>query len=193
MAGRLDHSRIFDAAVFDIDPAPARCFEREIGWQKYRDPTPDRARPRAAVDLDALGERTLWIDCDVLQADGGTRTASITGASLQPPLRAERSWTRGEIARWPLIALVAAVSVGAVGGQSLLDLNYEEDKNATVDLNLVMTSKGVFVELQGAGEEATFSRSELDQMLSLGECGIEQLIVRQRELLKSSVSNLPDF
>ena len=148
---------------------------------------------RAAVDLDALGERTLWIDCDVLQADGGTRTASITGACVATALACGALLDRGEIARWPLTCLVAAVSVGAVGGHSLLDLNYEEDKKTTVDLNLVMTSKGAFVELQGAGEEATFSRSELDQMLSLGEGGIEQLIVRQRELLKSTVSNLPDF
>jgi ribonuclease PH len=148
---------------------------------------------RAAVDLDALGERTLWIDCDVLQADGGTRTASITGACVAVALACGALLNRGEIARWPLICLVAAVSVGAVGGRSLLDLNYEEDKNATVDMNLVMTSKGAFVELQGAGEEATFSRLELDQMIALGESGIERLIARQRELVKSAVSDFPDF
>jgi ribonuclease PH len=148
---------------------------------------------RAAVDLDALGERTLWIDCDVLQADGGTRTASITGACVAIALACAGLLKRGEITRWPLRCLVAAVSIGAVGGQLLLDLNYEEDKDAAVDMNLVMTSKGTLVELQGAGEEATFSRAELDQMLALGESGIQRLIAGQRKLLQETVRELPDF
>jgi len=146
---------------------------------------------RAAVDLDALGERTLWIDCDVLQADGGTRTASITGACVAIALACGALLKRGEIARWPLRCLVAAVSVGAVGGQLLVDVNYEEDRDAAVDMNLVMTSKGAFVELQGAGEEATFSRTELDQMLALGESGIQRLIAGQRKLLQETVGDLP--
>jgi ribonuclease PH len=148
---------------------------------------------RAAVDLDALGERTLWIDCDVLQADGGTRTASITGASVAVALACAGLRARGQITRWPLRCLVAAVSVGAVDERLLLDLNYEEDKNAAVDMNVVMTSKGAFVEVQGAGEEATFSREDLDKMIGLGETGIQRLIARQRELLRSSVVDLPEF
>src|ERR1700719_1126962 len=147
---------------------------------------------RAAIDLDRLGERTLWVDCDVLQADGGTRTASITGASVAVALACAALRARGQLTRWPLRCLVAAVSVGAVDERLLLDLNYEEDKNAAVDLNVVMTSKAEFVEVQGAGEEATFSRGELDQMIALGERGIQQLIESQRELLRSSVAGLPE-
>jgi ribonuclease PH len=148
---------------------------------------------RAAVDLDALGERTLWIDCDVLQADGGTRTASITGASIATALACAKLRAQGAIARWPIRCLVAAVSVGLVHGRLLLDLNYEEDRDAAVDMNLVMTSSGVFVEVQGAGEEATFSTGELNGMIELGEKGIRRLIASQRDLLHSAVSNLPEF
>src|ERR1700747_2501976 len=103
---------------------------------------------RAAVDLDALGERTLWIDCDVLQADGGTRTAAITGASVAVALACAALRARGLITSWPMRCLVAGVSIGVVDGRLLLDLNYEEDKQATVDMNLVMTSDGGFVEVQ---------------------------------------------
>jgi ribonuclease PH len=148
---------------------------------------------RAAVDLDALGERTLWIDCDVLQADGGTRTASITGASIATALACAKLRAQGVIARWPIRCLVAAVSVGLVHGRLLLDLNYEEDRDAAVDMNLVMTSSGLFVEVQGAGEEATFSTGELNGMIELGEKGIRRLIASQRELLHSAVANLPEF
>jgi ribonuclease PH len=147
---------------------------------------------RAAVDLEALGERTLWIDCDVLQADGGTRTASITGASVAVALACAALRVRGQLTRWPLRCLVAAVSVGVVGERLLLDLNYEEDRDAAVDLNVVMTSKAEFVEVQGAGEEATFSRGELDQMIALGEAGIQQLIASQRELLRSNAIGIPE-
>jgi len=147
---------------------------------------------RAAVDLDALGERTLWIDCDVLQADGGTRTASITGASIAAALACTKLRAQGAIALWPIRCLVGAVSVGLVGGQVLLDLNYEEDRDAAVDMNLVMTSTGVFVEVQGAGEEATFSAEELNRMIELGETGIRRLIASQRELLHSAVADLPE-
>jgi ribonuclease PH len=148
---------------------------------------------RAAVDLDALGERTLWVDCDVLQADGGTRTASITGASVAVALACAGLRARGQLTRWPLRCLVAAVSVGVVDERLLLDLNYEEDKNAAVDLNVVMTSKAEFVEVQGAGEEATFTRGELDTMIALGEAGIQQLIASQRELLRSNATGLPEL
>ncbi len=148
---------------------------------------------RAAVDLDALGERTLWVDCDVLQADGGTRTASITGASVAVALACAALRARGQLTRWPLRCLVAAVSVGTVDKRLLLDLDYQEDKNAAVDMNVVMTSTGAFVEVQGAGEEATFSREELDKMIALGESGIQQLLASQRDLLRSSASGVPEL
>src|SRR6202012_5519389 len=133
------------------------------------------------------------VDCDVLQADGGTRTASITGASVAVALACAALRARGQLSRWPLRCLVGAVRVGTVNKRLLLDLDYEEDKNAAVDMNVVMTSTGAFVEVQGAGEEATFSRTELDQMIALGEIGIQRLIARERDLLRSSIVNLPDF
>jgi ribonuclease PH len=148
---------------------------------------------RAAVDLDALGERTLWIDCDVLQADGGTRTASITGASMALACACAKLRKAGAIVRWPLRCLVAAVSVGLVCGRPLLDLNYEEDRDAEVDMNLVMTSAGAFVEMQGAGEEATFTQSDLNGMIELGKTGIDRLIALQRELLRSAIPDLPEM
>src|ERR1700731_2239205 len=109
---------------------------------------------RAAVDLDALGERTLWVDCDVLQADGGTRTASITGASIAMTLACAKLFENKLLTDWPVCCLVGAVSAGVVDGQVLVDLDYEEDRRATVDLNLVMNSRREFIEIQGAGEEA---------------------------------------
>ncbi len=142
---------------------------------------------RTAIDLNLLEEKTIWIDCDVLQADGGTRTAAITGASLAVALACIKLLDQGALKRWPLRQLVAAVSVGVVEGQVLLDLNYKEDKDAAIDLNLVMTSTGSFVELQGAGEESTFSQSELHQMIDLGRKGIEDLIGKQRRFLMESV------
>jgi ribonuclease PH len=145
---------------------------------------------RAAVDLEALGLRTLWIDCDVLQADGGTRTAAITGASIAANLACAKLRAQGVIDQWPIRCLVAAVSVGLVGGAALLDLNYQEDKEAAVDMNLVMTSAGAFVELQGAGEEATFSAEELNQLINLGKAGIEELIARQQEILKEPLQGV---
>jgi ribonuclease PH len=148
---------------------------------------------RAAVDLEALGERTLWVDCDVLQADGGTRTASITGASVAVALACAALQGCGQLTRWPLRCLVAAVSVGTVEKRLLLDLDYQEDKNAAVDMNVVMTSTGAFVEVQGAGEEATFSREELDKMIALGESGIRQLLASQRDLLRSLAADVPEL
>ncbi len=138
---------------------------------------------RTAVDLDKLGPRTIWVDCDVLQADGGTRTASITGASLALNLACRRLLAEGKIAESPIKQLVAAVSVGVIEGVALLDLNYEEDKAVIVDLNLVATEDGGLVEIQGAGEEATFSHTQLQEMLSLGEKGIAALIEAQRRVL----------
>jgi len=138
---------------------------------------------RAVVDLGKIGPRTIWIDCDVLQADGGTRTAAITGASLAVSVACRRLLEEKKIAEPPIKKLVAAVSVGVIDGVALLDLNYQEDKDATVDLNLVATEDGALVEVQGAGEEATFSHEQLLEMLSLGEKGIAALIEAQRAVL----------
>ena len=138
---------------------------------------------RAALDLDKLGQRTMWIDCDVLSADGGTRTASITGASVAAALACRKLMTEGKIKQWPIKQLVTAVSVGIVNGVALLDLNYVEDKDAAVDLNVVMTEGGHFVEVQGSGEESTFSEAELNTMLGLARGGIEELVTKQRAVI----------
>ena len=138
---------------------------------------------RAVVDLELLGQRTLWVDCDVLQADGGTRTASITGACVAMGLAFEKLIAKGSLSKSPLKKLLAAVSVGVVDGTPLLDLNYVEDRDAAVDMNIVLTEDGQFVEVQGSGEETTFSEGELAGMLALGKEGIASLIGSQREIL----------
>ena len=141
---------------------------------------------RAAIDLEALGSRTLWIDCDVLQADGGTRTASITGASVAVSLACRRLMESGKLTADPVKRRVAAVSIGVVGGKSLLDLDYLEDKDAEVDLNLVMTSDLEFIELQASGEESVFGDAHLSEMLEYGRKGIRELCARQEEALSAS-------
>lgn len=138
---------------------------------------------RAVVDLEKLGPRTMWIDCDVLQADGGTRTAAITGASLAVAVACRRLAEEKKIAAPPIRKLVAAVSAGVLNGEPVLDLNYEEDKAVSVDFNLVATEDGEFVELQGSGEETTFSSEQLSEMLALGKNGIAELIAAQRAVL----------
>ena len=138
---------------------------------------------RAALDLDKLGQRTMWIDCDVLSADGGTRTASITGASVAAALACRKLMAEGRIKQWPIKQLVTAVSVGIVNGVALLDLCYVEDRDAAVDLNVVMTEGGQFVEVQGSGEESTFSEAELNTMLELARGGIGELVGMQREVI----------
>jgi ribonuclease PH len=140
---------------------------------------------RAVLDLEELGPRTLWVDCDVVQADGGTRTASISGACVAIALAAKRLVARGEIARSPLKKLVAAVSVGIVQGQPLLDLCYVEDHDAEVDFNLVMTEAGEFVEVQGSGEEAVFTESQMAAMMVLGKNGIDQVIAAQQAAIEA--------
>jgi ribonuclease PH len=140
---------------------------------------------RAVVDLERLGPRTMWVDCDVLQADGGTRTAAITGASLAVAIACRRLTDEKKVATSPIRKLVAAVSAGVLGGETVLDLNYEEDKAVTVDFNLVATEDGEFVEVQGSGEEATFSSAELAAMLAAGKKGIGELIAAQRRVLAS--------
>jgi len=139
---------------------------------------------RAVVDLKSLGERTLWIDCDVLEADGGTRTASITGAyvALVDALRSVEAELPQPIASI-LTDSVAAVSVGLLNGEILLDLEYVEDRDADVDLNLVMTGRGQFIEVQGTGEEATFTRAELNALLEAGERGIAAITAAQHAAL----------
>ena len=141
---------------------------------------------RAIVDLKALGERTLWVDCDVLQADGGTRTAAITGACVAAALACNALVRDKVLTASPLKRLVAAVSVGVVEGTPCLDLNYEEDKNASVDMNLVLTEDLEFVEIQGTGEEATFTAAELQAMLALGTDGIRQLVELQRRAIREA-------
>jgi ribonuclease PH len=138
---------------------------------------------RAVTDLDKLGERTVWIDCDVLQADGGTRTAAITGAYVALVLALQKLKGEGTIQEVPVSSHVAAVSVGLLDGLPLLDLCYEEDAKAAVDMNVVMTDAGQFVEVQGTGEDAPFSQKELSSLLKLGSKGIKELIALQKKAL----------
>ncbi len=138
---------------------------------------------RAVVDLEKMGPRTLWVDCDVLQADGGTRTAAITGACVAVELAFGKLIAEGKLKESPLKERVAAVSVGVVGGEVLVDLDYAEDKDASVDMNLVMTQSGEFVEVQGSGEEATFGEEALFEMLRAGRAGIESLLALQEQAL----------
>ena len=155
---------------------------------------------RAVVDLEALGERTVHVDCDVLQADGGTRTASITGAAMALHLAFDRLVAQGLITRHPMRQLVAAVSVGKLQGTPLLDLCYVEDRDAEVDMNVVMTERGEYVEVQGSGEEAVFTAEEMAQMLALASKGTQALLAAQRRALSKAdepreddISSLRDF
>jgi ribonuclease PH len=141
---------------------------------------------RAAVDLGKLGTRTLWVDCDVLQADGGTRTAAITGGYVALVLAIRRLLAEGRLTGNPIQVPVAALSVGMVAGEPRLDLNYAEDANAEVDLNLVMTGRGECVEVQGTGEKGTFTPAQLDQLLALGRTGITELLAAQEAALTTS-------
>jgi ribonuclease PH len=138
---------------------------------------------RAVADLEKLGPRTMWIDCDVLQADGGTRTAAITGASLAVAIACRKLAKEKKVEAPPIKKLVAAVSAGVLDGNAIVDLNYDEDKLVTVDFNLVATEDGEFVEVQGSGEEATFGQAHLDEMIGLGRKGIADLIAAQRAVL----------
>lgn len=144
---------------------------------------------RSVVDLDALGEITVFIDCDVIQADGGTRTASITGAFVALADAFGKLLEQGKISKMPLNSFVAAVSVGIKDSTVMLDLNYAEDSTCQVDMNIVMTDKGQLVEIQGTGEEKPFTRQEMEQMLAYGEKGIMELI----ELQKQSLGELADM
>ena len=147
---------------------------------------------RAVMDLEKLGPRTIWIDCDVLQADGGTRTTAITGSSLALAIACRKLVREKKLDTPPMQKLVAAVSAGILNGQAMVDLNYEEDKLVTVDFNMVATEDGEFVEVQASGEEATFSGSQLDEMLSLGRKGIGALIGAQRAVLARIMVTPPE-
>lgn len=156
---------------------------------------------RAAVDLKKLKGHTVWVDCDVLQADGGTRTASITGASVACAVAFERMVSEGKLSASPLKGHVSAVSCGVYEREPVLDLCYLEDRDASVDFNIVLTEGGEFVELQGSGEEATFSEAEMAAMLALGKKGAAEIVELQRaavldalgEADKSSAERLADF
>lgn len=140
---------------------------------------------RAAIDLEKVGPRTIWLDCDVLQADGGTRTAAITGSYVALALAIRSLMAGGKLAADPFLKPVAAVSVGIVQSEALLDLSYVEDVAAAVDMNLVMNAEGQFIELQGTGEEAAYSEEQLQAMLALGKVGIRRLLQLQQAALAS--------
>jgi len=144
---------------------------------------------RSVVDLDLLGENSILVDCDVLQADGGTRTASITGAYVALSDAVRVALRKKLIRRSPIRDAVAAVSVGRVDGRTLLDLDFEEDVAADVDMNVVMTGSGRFVEVQGTGEEATFTRADLDRLVELASRGIKQLLTMQERALRKRLAS----
>lgn len=139
---------------------------------------------RSVVDLKALGERTLWVDCDVIQADGGTRTSAISGAFVAMVDAVNKLHKMRPFKVYPIRSFVAATSVGVVNEEKFLDLCYEEDSNAKVDMNIIMTNEGGVVEIQGTGEESPFNRNELNELLDLGEKGIKQMIQAQKDVLK---------
>lgn len=148
---------------------------------------------RSVVDLRALGERTIWIDCDVIQADGGTRTASITGAFVALVDAVNRLDETVKFQKYPITDMVAAISVGIVNGERMLDLCYPEDSNAQVDMNVIMTAAGLFVEVQGTGEQRPFSRDDLDELLALGQKGVDELIKVQREVLGDGCGRIGEY
>lgn len=139
---------------------------------------------RSVVNLKALGEKTLWIDCDVIQADGGTRTTSISGAFIALVDAINKIHKEKPFKVYPIRSFVAATSVGIVNGEKIIDLCYEEDSNAKVDMNIIGTDEGEFVEVQGTGEESPMTRAELNELLDLGEKGIKQMIAIQKNALK---------
>nr|WP_144921261.1 ribonuclease PH [Paenibacillus bovis] len=145
---------------------------------------------RAVVDLEVIGERTVWIDCDVIQADGGTRTASITGAFVAMSMALHQLYLEKKLKSYPIIDFLAATSVGILEEVGvILDLNYVEDSSALVDMNVVMTGVGEFVELQGTGEESTFSSTQLQEMLALANDGLKELMNIQKEVLGADITN----
>ncbi len=139
---------------------------------------------RSVVDMNLLGEKTIWIDCDVIQADGGTRTASITGSFIALGLCLKHMVKQGIIETMPINDYIAAISVGISGNDIILDLDYEEDSKADVDMNVVMTGSGKFIEIQGTAELSPFDNSQMKRMLDLAKKGIKELVAKQKEVLK---------
>lgn len=139
---------------------------------------------RTVVEMPVLGERTIWLDCDVLQADGGTRCAAITGAYVALALACHKLVLERAIPRMPLIGMVAAISVGVVGTDELLDLCYEEDHKCAVDMNVIATDKGKYIEVQGTGEQIPFDRNRLNRLLDLAQIGLDELFSLQKAALK---------
>jgi len=144
---------------------------------------------RAVVNMEELGERTIWIDCDTIQADGGTRTASITGGFVALCLAVDGLMERGKLKKNPITDYLAAVSVGVVDSVPMLDLDYDEDYKAGTDMNVVMTGKGKYVELQGTAEEEPFGQEELDELIKLAARGVRLLVDKQKEVLPDSLSH----
>jgi ribonuclease PH len=178
MLPRATHSRTMRESVSGKVSGRTHEIQRLIG----------RAL-RSVVDLSGLGERTIWLDCDVLQADGGTRTASITGAFLCLSEALKYAVRNGLIEKIPLKDYLAAISVGIVKGEPLIDLCYSEDSTAEVDMNVVMTGSGKFVEIQGTAEGMPFSRSALDSLLKLADEGINHLIGIQKQFIEGELIN----
>lgn len=145
---------------------------------------------RSVVNLEALGERTVWLDCDVIQADGGTRTAAITGAFVALVFALDNLVQKKQLPAIPVYDFLAATSVGIVNGKPVLDLNFAEDSKAKVDMNIVLTGGGHFVEIQGTGEDAPFSRQELNQLLQLAEDGVTQIFQLQKDILGTRVAGI---
>ena len=177
LPGSTEHRKIRDAAKGRIE-GRTQEIQRLIGRSL-----------RGIIDLKKIGERTIWIDCDVIQADGGTRTASITGGFVALVDALNYLYKKKEIEYIPINNFVSAVSVGIVDGIPILDLNYGEDYRAEVDMNIIMTDDNKFVEIQGTGEEYVFSREELNKLLDLAEKGNNELIIKQKEVL-GDISNL---
>lgn len=148
---------------------------------------------RAAIDFELLGERTVWIDCDVIQADGGTRTASITGGYVALTLALAKLYINRQLASWPMQDSVAAVSVGLIEGAAWLDLSYEEDCRAEVDMNVVANDKMRYIEIQGTAEARSFSPEEMDSMMSAARSGIAQLVEKQREVLAPTLAEVNEL
>lgn len=164
---------------------PREAARGKVGGRTYEIQRLIGRALRAVVDMEKLGERTVWIDCDVIQADGGTRTASITGSFVALVLALQKYREAGLIEEIPIKDYVAAVSVGVVQGEKVLDLEYVEDSAADVDMNIVMTGSGEFVEIQGTAEGNVFSRQDLDELLQLARQGIDKLITLQKEVLEN--------
>lgn len=169
---------------------PREAARGKVGGRTYEIQRLIGRSLRSVVDLAALGERTILLDCDVIQADGGTRTASITGAFVALVDALNKMREEGLLERVPVVDFVAATSVGKLKDQIVLDLCYEEDFAAEVDMNVVMTGSGRFVEIQGTGEEATFSRLEMENMLEIAAQGIRQLIDYQKEVLGKAAAGI---